>query len=513
MQINTQKLKRVSLYTLIFWVITHGYRFTNNLYTGDTMCNVFQDDIMWQRSLGRFMQPLTMVFRGTIVAPWLLFGLSIVLFSLSTYLISEMLGIEKPLLLFITCGVFTCNSTILCANAVYTPWIDIYGTSLLLVTLGVWLFLKDKWWGYLAGIVCFVCAMGFYQSYIDVAFALFFIIVIGDLARGDKVGKVLVKVGKIAGGLLIAGVGYYATYKLIIKVHHVMEAVSYNSLAGVGDFEGTSILSLVGGAYREFFNFLTNQGTFVSTYLLGIQVSRFWGVLVTLCVWITIIFILVALFVINRKNKTAVINVVLQAACILLFPLAANFVYVITKGFEYELMVFSFLFVFVGLIVLVEKLPRESKVAERKQLLLLVPIVVMIWNNIVFSNQNYFKIDMQNEAALSMATRIVNDVENFEDYEPGKTPVEIIGFMPYSSSVNDVPYIRELYVHGNYKSVFTYLNSLSFYINNYLAVDMNIVHCDEDSEYTADMPVYPAKGSMRYIDGKLVIKISEPRGN
>ena len=163
--------------------------------------------------------------------------------------------------------------------------------------------------------------------------------------------------------------------------------------------------------------------------------------------------------------------------------------------------------------MLVEKLPRENKSAERKQLLLLVPIVVMIWNNIVFSNQNYFKIDMQNEAALSLATRIVNAVENFEDYEPGKTPVEIIGFMPYSSSVNDVPYIRELYVHGNYKSVFTYLNSLSFYINNYLAVDMNIVHCDEDSEYTADMPVYPAKGSMRYIDGKLVIKISEPKNN
>ncbi|MBO6008304.1 MAG: hypothetical protein J6P78_07070, partial [Lachnospiraceae bacterium] len=70
--IKPGKIKDILLYSVIFWMAAHGYRFMNNLYTGDTLGNIFQDDILWQRSLGRFMQPATMIFRGCIASPWLL---------------------------------------------------------------------------------------------------------------------------------------------------------------------------------------------------------------------------------------------------------------------------------------------------------------------------------------------------------------------------------------------------------------------------------------------------------
>ena len=81
--IKLQKLKAILLYSVILWIVAHGYRFMNNLYTADTLGSIFQDDILWQRSLGRFMQTFTMIFRGCIVSPWLLAVISVVIFSFS----------------------------------------------------------------------------------------------------------------------------------------------------------------------------------------------------------------------------------------------------------------------------------------------------------------------------------------------------------------------------------------------------------------------------------------------
>ena len=91
---KAKKLKDIFLFSVIFWLAAHGYRFVNNLYTGDTLGSIFQDDIRWQRSLGRFMQPVSMIFRGVIVSPWLLGILAVIFFALAVYLISEILKIE-----------------------------------------------------------------------------------------------------------------------------------------------------------------------------------------------------------------------------------------------------------------------------------------------------------------------------------------------------------------------------------------------------------------------------------
>ena len=100
MEVKRKKLLNIFIYTAIIALFAHGYRFLNNLYTSDALVEVFQDDIYYQRSLGRFMQPLIMVTRGVICSPWLIGCLSIVLLTLSVYFISEMLEIENGLLLY-----------------------------------------------------------------------------------------------------------------------------------------------------------------------------------------------------------------------------------------------------------------------------------------------------------------------------------------------------------------------------------------------------------------------------
>ncbi|MBO4883612.1 MAG: glucosyltransferase domain-containing protein [Lachnospiraceae bacterium] len=503
--IKLQKLKDILLYSVILWMVAHGYRFMNNLYTADTLASVFQDDILWQRSLGRFMQTFTMIFRGCIVSPWLLAVISVVIFSFSVYLVSELLQIEDKILLFTVCAVLSCNVTITCALAAYTPWIDIYMTAFFFAVLGVYLFTKDKLICYILGMVSLAVSMGFYQMYICAAFMLFAIIYIRELSEKKPDRAFWIKTGKTVGGVILSGGLYYALYKLVLVVHHVTEAMSYNSLANMGGGEGPGLGSLLAGTYERYVYYMTHQGTFVSTYLLGRKVSDAWDVLIIICVIAVVLIFLAGLAVINKKNKTSMLQKVLQAVLILCIPLFSNVVYVFANGFEYELMIFGIYFLYVLLAVIL------AKVIETKKMLLiaLIPVFIIVWHSVVFSNQVYMKIDMEDREALSICTRIADDVCETEGYKPGITPVKVVGALEQNEHHGPVIYLSDVHIHGNYNTPFNYTRSFPFYMNYYLNEDMNFTTQDVSEEITDTMPEYPEEGSIAFVDDVLVIKLSD----
>lgn len=509
----TKDQKRFALITGIvsfFWIFAHGYRFMNNLHTSDSLVSVFQDDILWQRSLGRFMQTFTFVFRGTIVAPWLIMIISILFLSGAIYVIDKILKIQSMVSLIAIIGILVCNVTWTTAVACYLPWVDIYSVAFFLATLGCWLCKKDTAIGYILGTICFISSMGFYQAYIDVAFALIFIMSIIELteAKEDIKSFVFRLIRQIA-CLGLSGVLYYLLFKLICKIHHVELAVSYNSIGEVGNFNGHSIPSLFGNAYLEVFRKLYNPGKFVSTILAGRYVSDMWIVLLRICLIATISIIVSGLVYLNIKTKTKWGSRVLQILGIVTLPLVLNFVYIMSKGMEYELMILSFFFIFVLEVLVVEKC---FQLINKKKLLLIVgiiPVTVYIWTNIVYSNQIYFKIDMEDRAALSQITRIVDDIEKTEGYIEAVTPVVFVGNIEHASS--EVIYLKDLTVHGNLETPFSFgQRSIGAYIRFYLARPMNVpISWDTPQEVVDQLEVYPQEGSIKIIDNILYVKLSE----
>ena len=501
---KAKKLKDIFLFSVIFWLAAHGYRFVNNLYTGDTLGSIFQDDIWWQRSLGRFMQPVSMIFRGVIVSPWLLGIVAVIFFALAVYLISEILKIEDRSVLFLICGILSCNITITCALAAYTPWIDIYMTAFFLSVLGVYLFTKDKPVCYVLGMISFAMSMGFYQAYICTAFVLFAIIYITELSRKKPDRAFWIKTAKTVAGVLLSGGLYMLLYKLVLRLHHVDEAVSYNSLSNMGVKEGVSFGALLAGTYERYVHYLTHQGTFVSTYLLGRKVSDAWDVLMVLCVIVSVVIAIAGLVIINKKNKSSVLQIVLQIVLIAAFPLFSNVIYIISNGMEYELMIFALYFVYVlASVVLLDVLKNK-----KKMILALIPVMIIIWHSIVFSNQVYMKIDMEDRAALSVTTRIADDICNTEGYVPGVTKVQIVGSVEGSGHYEPVMYLRDVIIHGNFETPFNYNSSFPFYMNYYLNERMNFTYDEVPAESYGDMPVYPENGSIQFVDDVLVIKLS-----
>ncbi len=507
--IDKKKLGFSFVCTFIFWAIAHGYRFMNNLYTADTLTYVFQDDIYWERSLGRFMHPLPLVLRGTISAPWLVGMLAVAVYAMAIYLIWDIFEINKPYFMVLICGVLICNQTLTITGICFLPWIDVYGVALLLAVLGVWCYLKNTWQGYLCGTLSLVCSMGFYQAYIDVAMALIVMVLIRRFWNNEDRKETLIHAVKMIAGTASSGVVYFVSYKLVCKIHHVVESDTYNSMSGLGDYTGTSIGQLIVGAYKNFFQFLAEPGTFVTTIMMGMNISDVWQLALKLCLIICLFSILGGIVLLNLYHKTSLGSRILQAVALLGLPLAINFVYVLTKGMQHELMIYSFYFTFVFMIVVLLDCMDKKEIWKKCGGILTIVLVLFIWNNIVYSNQVYFKVDMEDRAGLSMATRIAQDIERTDAYEPGVTKVAIIGSPDKSEYVQQVDYLSEVKFYGNEKTPFSYDMSMRVYFQYYLNVNINMVDIDRFVPEIEEMPIYPANGYIQYVDDVLVVKLSD----
>ena len=230
------------------------------------------------------------------------------------------------------------------------------------------------------------------------------------------------------------------------------------------------------------------------------------------------IVIVYGILYINFKRKTPLWNRLFQAVLFLLFPLAANMVFVISKGVEHILMIYSFNMFYLFAIVVTNIILKENndkkliEVLNKRVIPVCISIAVLVpaWCNIVFSNQLYLKEDLQQMATLSLMTRIVDDIEKTDGYEPGLTPVFFWGFLPDQQSYMTMPGFEDLQTSFVGDSPITYHGTEKAFFNYFMNYNVNVVNsADILNCGVEDFPVYPAEGSIQFVNGVLVVKISE----
>ena len=102
-----------AVFTTFFYVLGNSYRFFSPMLAGDSLLMVYQSDSAWEISLGRFVQPLLILLRGGIITPFLVSALAILWISLSVFLLTDFLKIEKVLSIAGVAAVMSCNISIL----------------------------------------------------------------------------------------------------------------------------------------------------------------------------------------------------------------------------------------------------------------------------------------------------------------------------------------------------------------------------------------------------------------
>ena len=527
----TNKYHRITLSlisTVIFAILAHSYRFYNNMFSGDSLMNIYQDDSAWQIALGRIGQPVYLMFRGSLCNPWLISFLAIIFTGLAVYITAEILDIRRPLMIVLISGLYECNIAVTCQNATYLPWVDIYALALLTAVLGIYLVkltiisAHKRVYNVLllfAAAFSLAISLSLYQAYICVAISLVMIVVMLDLqTEGSPYKRLITNLLSYCLIMLAAAAIYYITWKCLQRALNIWTADGYNGLASVGDYSGTSIGGLIALTYRKVLEYYSNPEVFTSLVFRNMSLSILWVWLIRVANVLAIVSVIYGYVSINRRNKTGIASRIMQLVILLLLPIGLNFICIISKGMVHSLMVYSYIMFYILAIKLMDSAGNSNDIRQMthsvrgiiESAVVILFAGIFIWNNIVYANQVYLKKALQDQAASALMNRIVEDIEAMNDYVPGVTPVAIEGRFDMTDYISDIPGMENIRPYGMGETALLYPGTDYAYINYELSVAMNLTRLtDEQIALTADMPSYPANGSIEYVDGIVVVKVSE----
>ena len=488
--------KWVGISAIIF-LMAHGYRFFNALYNHDSLM-IFQNDVDWQISLGRFLQPVyCRLFRGMITAPWLIGCVSFIFLMCSAYLILNLLNIRDIKSMCVATAMLITATTFTLSNATYIPWSDIYMFALLLAVFGAYIAIKHGKYSIVA-VVCMSLSMGLYQSYIQVAVILLIFDVFADVLKNKNLKDIVKKCTVYLCILVAALILYWGLVKVFQKICQVPMSDSYNGMSNIGHYGGfRQILRCFVGSYVYVLRSFINPITVHKSYSLFARFAILFLAVYAICRILT-------------KSKLSRINILFAIMLMALFPFGCNFVYFISQGMEHDLMTFSFavvpLFIFPLLSANEEVGGRQS--LKKIKTSVYVCFALIVFSNIIFANQTYVKKDLEAKSTLSIVTRIIDRIEQTEGYAAGETEICIIGWL------NENPLVVEKRAGFNYDGTGNGVLVASFYkidgyLSNYLAYPYKKYQGECPPAIADSLDVFPKKNCSTIQNGILYIKIGD----
>ena len=494
----------------------HGFFYTSIGFSQDSLM-LFTNDVGWQISLGRFMIPVYYYLRGRYTVPWLL-GLYCMLYTaISASLIASMMNIRKAGHLVLLCGIIITNAAVTAQTATYVHVIDIYMLGFLMASLSVWMLWRFRF-GFLAGIPLLMTGVGLYPAYFAAAAALCVLLVIKQLFDPTVSPRQLwLLIGKALLMLVAALLLYAVMVQLSLRIGGTVLSEGYNGISGVGDYSNVNILQLLAGLYGyvlKFFRIPTANQT-------------------NLIKWVNVLLMLAAAVQLLRlflQHRPAWWRCLLVLAAILLLPFAANATYFLSKGMLHGVMTMPLymLYLFILLThVWAQDLPAKTGGSNRRCWLRLlsaavIPALLCVWmvDNIQFSNASYLKKRLEAQSTVSVMTRVIDRIEQTEGYEPGQTTVALVGDLnlndhltPSRYSFEPLGYTRDRVPGYEYEYGVSYLWSYRYYMEFYLGYPIQLAPEGTVEQLAANatvqtMPDFPDPGCIQWVDGTLVVKLS-----
>ncbi len=511
--IDRPMAKRVAALTFLFGLAAHAFRYFSTSNSHDSTM-VFQNEAQGQIAFGRFLQPVYLLLRGQLCAPWLIGLFSLTWLAAAIYLVIKLLGLRTHGSIALTCGILSTNAVLALANATYIPWTDMYTMALLCSVLAVHL-CRTRRFGFLLGAIPLCFSLALYQSYIESAILLFLILLARDCFDKTEARAIVVRGLKALATLLLGLVLYYISLQVVLRLTGIGLANSYNGLSELGDYTQASIPELLVKTYIFPGKYFVLPNTFHPVFAAVLNVAL-------------ILFAGVSLIQIVRARRLPPQNIGLLALIIALMPLGMDIVYFLAKGLKHVLMSYSFNFVYVFVFLILEHKfaleeqievahvnVQKARLASAARTAAVFAAALLILNNVVYANQLYLKKDLEYQATLSIMTRVIDRMEQTEGYVVDQTPVAIIGKLSnskLSASRQGFEGLEAVGMHGNFSVTYSqtyrnFINGILGYPALLIADREEIARYGERADIRA-MPAFPDVGSCRVIDGVLFVKFS-----
>ncbi|MBQ0036978.1 MAG: glucosyltransferase domain-containing protein [Firmicutes bacterium] len=501
---DKRRIKIIVISTIVWGLLAHG-SVMFNLYSFFDNANLFNIGATFE--LGRwflgFMNWLTIYFSGSLLytTPLLNGALTILCIGISSYILSILYNIDKPLSLIILNGLMIVFPAVTSALG-YMFTAPYYYIGILLGVIGIYVYFNNKkWYSWIISIILLSCGAGTYQANMHFFVGLILIMTIKETFEQkytikdfliNSLGNVSVCIGML--------VSYFAINNVVIKILNISMS-EYKNINNLGNVPVSEYINRVILTYKEFF-FPTDN---ISRNMYVFSLMKFYKIL---------IFILLAVMVIYcvyefNKNKIKVLELIILFAFL---PLANNFVFLMCDTeFVYSIMMYGQISIFIFAIFLINHLEINKQIVN-KAIYVVCCVVLSVFCMLYtkFDNDCYLKADILQRQINSYITTIVTQIKSLDGYRDGMKIVYINEFPKHDSSIPQTEEIDSIYIHPYHMS--TLLEDYNF--RGIMERQIGFYPKKADKEFfeqmdeVKKMPAYPNEGSIKIIEDVIVIKFN-----
>ena len=501
-----QRLLLCFLAVFLFGLAAHAYGFLRAGFSHDMLNALVTEPVetYWKMQLGRPGIVLyRRIVRGLIAAPWQLGLLSLLWLSLSCFLTVRLFRISSRLFTVLTAGILTANLSVIAMTATFLYEMDADLFAMLIGICAVWLWDQDRRKGALAGIPLIAFCIGTYQSMVSVPITLIMLLCIAELLRGETARAVFQKGFRALVMLAVGGLLYLALVHLMCSWKGInLSPDSYNS---VGQASSRSLFGHIVHTYTTWIGAFWNPSqTHIEPVVLAIN-----GLLALLGLGHLLYWL--------RKSESGVGEKLLLCLLVLLLPLGMNTAQLAFSQDVHDLMKYAFWLSGLLVLILVFLAPAGKKPSV-STFCAAALILVFLCSNIQTANIVYTRKNLEQNAALSLMTRVLYRMEARDDYVPGETAVVFAGVSPQLQA--RIPGFEDYYdITGCEESSPIEKSLASYNYNAYAAYFRYILNnpavmantdvwnrMQKDARVQA-MPCYPDAGCMQNLDGILVVRM------
>lgn len=502
-KLKTDKYKFPFMAAIIIGLITHMTMIVNKFPNGDAMTNFYFDQNMV--TSGRWFLVCACGISSFYDLNFVNGLLAIVFLAVTSVYVTRFFDVQKKAAMILIPAVMV-TFPAFAATMAYMYTVDGYMLGLLLAVLAAYLCKKYKL-GYIYGAIALAFSIGTYQAYLAVTILL----VMFDLMIGALDNEKISDLWKKGIRYLVMGVAGGALYYVILRICLILQNKELDTYQGINEMGKISIKSLPSIIYEIYYDFAAFA--FRGEIFVNNIIS-----MVVMVIVILICLISVCVLAVKSKSYKKWYNWLVVFGFAGLLPLGCNVILLISSKAEYHLLMrMQWVLFLVVAIVLMEKsttyfesVKEKMNIAKTIYILLLA---IICYNFMLADNISYFNLNEKYEKTYAYCVRLLDRIEQTDGYYPG-IPVCMVGVVSQESyPTTDVTEKVTARISSTGGDFLLYRGEqYREFMKHYLGATLNILE-DQDvidmyySDEYAEMDSFPAKNSVKLVDGTIYVKL------
>lgn len=499
----TDQFKIAFISAIVFGFIAHIYMFTNKLPNFDDIAymNKFGTTFRYGRwflwVLGATAYHLEFVFS----LPWMNGLLTLLTLAVSAGIIAELLGLKTKV----------ANGLLGAALIVFPSWTTTffymftapyYGFAVLLAVLSVYFVVRHKR-GIILSSVLLACSLGIYQAYLPFTATLYVVLLFAMLYEHYNYAEILKRSLYYLFSLATGVICYFILMRLSLLLTG-QELTVYKGISSMGKMSLARIPELMHIIWNNFFGIFLNNNLEISYNLItkGMYLSLF-----------IICGVLIATLIIKNIKDKAYLKGIEVIVLTLVFIVAINSIYIMCEEGIYSIMYYSYAFLLIFPLVLIDRTIewKESGLTVGVEYIGMLILCVGVFSYCHFANAQYLSLHLSYEQSYSFCNTLITQIKSTEGYKDDM-PVVLAG----EKFVDDSLY------HNEVMSAYAISGKDDALIDAYSRHEFFWFYCGFDARFMTvgelsdaaqmeidKMPNYPNEGSIKIIDGVIVVKAGD----